>query len=117
MNYRYMLSAALAATTASISNADVAGLIQSNSYYQADGTTKTELSSAAYAVVDLFLDFSATGTDGYPVEDAFLLNMYGVNVTARGFSQFNQSDLTEKGSWVHRSHCPRKMRDRASIPS
>ena len=100
MNYRYMLSAALAATTAGISNADVAGLIQSNSYYQADGTTKTELSSAAFAVVDLFLDFSATGTDGYPVEDAFLLNMYGVNVTARGFSEFNHSDLTDEGSWL-----------------
>ena len=100
MNYRYVLSAAVVASTAAISNADVAGLIQTNSYYKADGNTASDLSSAAYAVVDLFLDFSKQGTDGYAVEDAFLLNMYGVNVTARGFTDFHQSDFTTEGSWL-----------------
>ena len=100
MNYRYVLCAAVVASTAAISNADVAGLIQTNSYYKSDGNTASDLSSAAYAVVDLFLDFSKQGTDGYPVEDAFLLNMYGVNVTARGFTEFHQSDFTPDGSWI-----------------
>ncbi len=100
MMYRYLLFAVVLAMPAGISNADVAGLIQSTSYYEADGTTESELSSAAYAVIDLYLDFSEAGTDGYPIEDAFLLNIYGVNVTARGFSEFNQSDLTAEGSWL-----------------
>jgi hypothetical protein len=100
MNYRLILSAAIVATTAGISSADVAGIIQNTSYYDADGTTESTLSSAAYAVVDLYLDFTEAGTDGYPIEDAFLLNLYGVNVTARGFSAFNQSDLTAEGSWL-----------------
>ena len=100
MKYRYMLSAAFVASTVAISNADVAGLIQENSYYKADGNTASDLSSAAYAVMDLYLDFSTLGTDGYPVEDAYLLNMYGVNVTARGFTDFHQSDFTPDGSWV-----------------
>ena len=94
MNYRFILSAAIVATTAGISSADVAGIIQNTSYYDADGTTESTLSSAAYAVVDLYLDFTEAGTDGYPIEDAFLLNLYGVNVTARGFSAFHQSALT-----------------------
>jgi hypothetical protein len=100
MNYRCILSAAVVAMTAGISNADVAGLIQTTSYYESDGTTDSTFSSAAYAVVDLYLDFTEAGTDGYPIEDAFLLNLYGINVTARGFSSFNQSDLTAEGSWL-----------------
>ena len=100
MKYTSMLSAAFVAAAAGISNADVAGLVQNTSYYGADGTTSTELSSAAYAVVDLYMGFADTGAQGYPIEDAFLLNMYGVNVTARGFSEFNQSDVTPDGSWV-----------------
>ena len=55
MNYRYVLSAAVVASTAAISNADVAGLIQTNSYYKSDGNTASDLSSAAYADLDIAL--------------------------------------------------------------
>ena len=84
MKYRYMMSAAFVASTVAISNADVAGLIQENSYYKADGNTASDLSSAAYAVMDLYMDFSTLGTDGYPVEVAFLLNMYQARMGLSG---------------------------------
>ena len=95
----FSVGAAFIASSAAL--ADVAGLAGQSSlrYYQTDGTTPADLAGAAYAVLDLYVDFSATNTEGFNNADSFLLNMFNVNVVAYNFSLFNQADVIPGGSW------------------
>jgi hypothetical protein len=100
MKKAVVFSAGAAFIVSSAALADVAGIGGQSTlrYYESDGMTVTDLDGAAFAVLDLYVDFSATNHDGYNNEDSFLLNMFNVNVMANGFGMFNQSDVVS-GSW------------------
>jgi hypothetical protein len=97
------LAAVSAALIAHSATADVAGLVQDGvTYYAADGAglVTTSLDNAEWAVIDVYVDFSAVNTQGHDNSESFLLNMYNVNVATSGMSSFVQSDLVPGGSWV-----------------
>ena len=96
-------AAVLAASVAHGAMADVAGLVQDGvTYYTtgASGLITTSLEEAEYAVIDVYVDFSAENTQDHENSESFLLNMFNVNVATSGMSSFVQSDLTAEGSWV-----------------
>ena len=99
----FSAGAALVATSATL--ADVSGIVGQDTlrYYESDGATQTDFANAAYAVLDLYVDFSAPNTEGYTNEESVLLNMFGVNVFSFGFDgMFNQSDVAfaTMGTWT-----------------
>ena len=83
-------------------HADVAGLVQDAAvFYSSNGDELqiTTIEDAEYAVIDIYADFSAPNTSGNLNSDSYLLNMFDVNVSVNGFSNFVQNDVTEMGSW------------------
>lgn len=103
MKKAVIFTATAAVVASSAAFADVAGVFQSDiRYYEGDGNTITDLDGAAYAVIDLYVDFSATNTEGFNNENSFLLNMFGGNMTANNWDgTFNQADLASAlgGTW------------------
>ena len=97
------LAAVSAALVAQGAIADVAGLVQDGvSYYRLDGTSvvSASLEDAQYAVIDVYVDFSAPNTQDHENSESFLLNMFQVNVNTSGMGSFQQNDLTAEGSWI-----------------
>jgi hypothetical protein len=89
-------------TFSGLAQADLAGVIGDDSlrYYEEDGTTSTSLEQAAYAVIDLRLDFSAPDTHGQESSETLLNTIRNFNISVEGFDLFNQSDLAgTDGSW------------------
>ena len=99
MTYTRLFTAAATLVASSASLADVSGIVGQDTlrFYAEDGSA-TDFSSAAYAVMDLYVDFSAANTEGYNNEDSFLLNVFNVNVTPFCFDEFHHSDVVG-GSW------------------
>lgn len=98
------ITATAAIVASSAAYADVAGIFQSDArYYDADGTTITDLAGASYAVIDLYVDFSATNTEGFSNENSYLLNIFNANVDSFGWNGlFNQTDAAATatgGTW------------------
>lgn len=102
MKKAVLLSASATLVASSAALADVAGIYGQDTlrYYAADGNTVTNLANASFAVLDLYVDFSATNTSGYSNDDSVLLSIFNVNVTADGFDNFRQTDVFGQGSGV-----------------
>jgi hypothetical protein len=82
--------------------ADIAGLVQDAAkFYSLDGDDLqvTTFEDADYAVIDLYVDFSAPNTSGNLNSESYLLNMFGGNVAVSGFESFVQFDASAEGSW------------------
>ena len=82
--------------------ADIAGLVQDAAkFYSLDGDDLqvTTFEDADYAVIDLYVDFSAPNTSGNLNSESYLLNMFGGNVAVSGFESFVQFDASPEGSW------------------
>ena len=96
-------AAVLAALVAHTVSADVAGLVQDQARFFAMNGTElmtTTLEDAEYAVIDVYVDFSAPNTSDHLNSESYLLNMFNVNVTSVGIDSFVQSDLTSDGTWL-----------------
>jgi len=84
-------------------NADLSGLVGQDTlrFYGEDGRTRTDLGNAAYAVIDLYLDFSAENTEGFQNEHTSVKALRGMNFNASGFQTFVHQDITGPvGSWA-----------------
>ena len=89
-------------TVTGFAQGDLAGIVGNDSlrYYAEDGMTSTSLEQAAYAVIDLRLDFSAPDTHGQENSETLLNMIRNFNISVEGFDLFNQSDLAgSDGSW------------------
>ena len=97
------LAALSSLSIGAVAMADMGDLVGQNTlrYYGADGTTQTSFADAAYAVMDLYVQFNATNTHGYDNADSHMLNVLDTNITANNFTLFHHSDLTNAtgGSW------------------
>ena len=81
--------------------ADVSGLIGQDTlrYYEADGITETDLDIAAYAVIDLFVEFRADNTHGYSNADSHMKSAFNFNFFSDTIGgNFHQSDIAGSGS-------------------
>lgn len=67
-------------------------------YYESDGQTRTSVEYAHYAVYDVVVDFSAADAGRYSLNDAQLLGMYDVRVSADGVSSFIHDDIASAGT-------------------
>ena len=102
MKTRAVCAACFAVAISGSVQADVAGLVQDAAvFYSLEGNDLqvTSFEDAQYAVIDIYVDFSAPNTSGNFNADSFLLNMYDVNVSVDGFSSFVQNDVSGVGSW------------------
>lgn len=102
MKNAVIFAAGAALVASSALYADVAGVIGQNTlrYYGADGATEADFDSAAYAVIDLYVDFSAPNTDGFENVDSHMLSTFNMNFDLynTGTGLFYQSDLTGTGN-------------------
>jgi hypothetical protein len=83
-------------------HADIAGLVQDAAmFYSLDGDDLqvTTFEDADYAVIDMYVDFSAPNTSGNLNSESYLLNMFRGNVAVSGFESFVQFDASPAGSW------------------
>ena len=83
--------------------ADLSGLVGQDTlrFYDANGQSQTDLQNAAYAVIDVYLEYAAENTEGYRNADTSTKAMRNVNISAAGFSDFTQKDITgSPGSWA-----------------
>ena len=89
--------------------ADVSGLIGQDTihFYEADGITKTNSANAAYAVIDVFVEFLAPNTHGYTNADSHMLSAFNCNFFSDTIVEnFHQSDLTGSGTGANGSWKP-----------
>lgn len=69
-------------------------------FYAADGATQTNAGDAAFAVLDVYANFSKANTHGFDNADTRVLSTYNTNVqllNAGGTSYFYHNDLTGSG--------------------
>ena len=94
------LAALSSLSIGAVALADMGGLVGQDTlrYYGADGTTESNFADASYAVLDLYVQFNATNTHDYDNVDSRMLNVLDTNITANGFGNFYQNDLTGSGS-------------------
>ncbi len=95
------LTASAALVSSSAALADVSGLIGQETlrYYAADGLSETTLDDAAFAVIDLFVEFRAENTHGYSNADTRMFSTFNVNLSKDGIDEyFYQNDFTGSGS-------------------
>ena len=100
MRNALIVAAGAAFIASSAAMADVSGITGQDTlrYYAADGETSVDLADAAYAVLDLYVDFSAPNTDGFNNADSHMLSAFNMNISGNGFTYFNQNDITGQGS-------------------
>ena len=112
------LTASAALVSSSAALADVSGLIGQETlrYYAADGLSETTLDDAAFAVIDLFVEFRAENTHGYSNADTRMLSTYSVNLSTDGFAEyFYQNDFIGSGSGAAGSWKPNYSLDSPGI--
>jgi hypothetical protein len=100
MRNALIVAAGAAFIASSAAMADVSGIFGQDTlrYYAADGETEAELGDAAYAVIDLYVDFSATNTHGFNNADSHMLSTFNMNFQSNNFGFFNQNDITGQGN-------------------
>lgn len=102
MNNAVIFAAGAALVSSSVALADVSGLLGQDTlrYYAADGATETSLADASYAVIDVYVDFSATNTHGFDNAQSHMLSAFNMNLFSDtiGTSGFVHSDLTSGGN-------------------
>lgn len=102
MKTKAVCTAFFAVVISGSTQADVAGLVQDAAvYYSSNGNELqiTTFDDAEYAVIDIYVDFSAPNTSGNLNSESYLLNMFDGNVNTSGFDSFVQNDVTADGSW------------------
>ena len=102
------LAALSSLSIGAVAMADMGDLVGQDTlrYYGADGATEANLADASYAVLDLYVQFDAANTHGYDNADSHMLNVLDTNITANGFGNFYQNDLTGSGSGANGSWKP-----------
>ena len=101
MRNAVILAAGAAVISSSAALADVSGLSGQDTlrYYAADGSTDAGLADAAYAVIDVFVNFDAENTHGFSNADSHMLSAFNFNFFSDTLVEnFYQSDLTGSGS-------------------
>ena len=100
MRNALIVAAGAAFIASSAAMADVSGVFGQDTlrYYAADGETEAGFDDAAYAVIDLYVNFNATNTDGFSNADSHMLSVFNMNFGANNFGQFSQNDLTGVGN-------------------
>ena len=100
MRNALIVAAGAAFIASSAAMADVSGIFGQDTlrYYAADGETEASLDDAAYAVIDLYVDFSATNTHGFNNADSHMLSTFNMNFGSDNFDYFNQNDITGQGN-------------------
>jgi hypothetical protein len=101
MRNALIVAAGAAFIASSATMADVSGIFGQDTlrYYAADGETAvTDIDDAAYAVIDLFVDFSATNTHGFSNAESHMLSTFNMNFVSNEFEYFNQNDITGQGN-------------------
>lgn len=105
MRNAVIVAAGAAVISSSAALADVSGLSGQDTlrYFAADGVTDATLDDAAFAVLDVFVNFDAENTHGYSNADSHMLSAFNFNFFRIG-GNFYQNDITgsgtgEGGSW------------------
>lgn len=100
MRNALIVAAGAAFIASSAAMADVSGIFGQDTlrYYAADGETEASADDAAYAVIDLYVDFSATNTHGFNNADSHMLSTFNMNFESDNFGYFNQNDITGQGN-------------------
>ena len=99
MRKAMIFAAGAAVIVTSAATADISGLRGQDTlrYYGADGATESNLAGASWAVMDLYVQFNATNTDGFDNADSHMLSAFNMNFDS-SFGQFSQNDLTGIGN-------------------
>ena len=99
MKNAVIVAAGAAFISSSAALADVSGLTGQDTlrFYAADGATEASLNDAAWAVVDLYVSFTAENTHGFDNADSHMLSAFNFNLESDTIGLFSHSDLTSAG--------------------
>ena len=101
MRNAVIVAAGAAVISSSVALADVSGLSGQDTlrYFAEDGVSDATLDTAAFAVLDVFVNFDAANTHGYSNADSHMLSAFNFNFFSDTLVEnFYQNDITGSGS-------------------